>query len=241
MGEKPVGDNISMLSGQWSFDGIEDEFDAHAVKSIPFYQESHAMTVRLAEYFITSGSIVLDIGCSTGTLLKSLYQGHDGAQLNLKLLGVDPVASMVQKAEGNLKSIGVAEFEINLGSFLDFKYEGIDLITSLYTFQFLHPSIRHQAIKQAYDALKIGGALICFEKVKADQAIFNEMFLEQYSDFKSRSGYSEEEKAQKTRSLRGVMRPFTENQNIQMLTSGGFSDVSRVFKWLCFEGYLAIK
>ncbi len=241
MAEGPVGDNISMLSGQWSFDGIEKEFDVHAMKSIPFYQESHAMTVRLAEYFITSGSSVLDIGCSTGTLLKTLYQGVDGKLLNLKLFGVDPVASMAHQTEENLRSAGIVNFEIHHGSFLDFYYEDIDLITSLYTFQFLHPSIRHKAIKQAYDALKIGGALICFEKVKADQAIFNELFLEQYSDFKSRNGYTEEEKAQKTRSLRGVMRPFTEAQNIQMLKLGGFSEVSRVFKWLCFEGYLAIK
>ena len=45
----------------------------------------------------------------------------------------------------------------------------------------------------------------------------------------------------KSRSLKGVMEPFSTNGNLDMLARAGFVDVLPIFKWVCFEGYLCIK
>ena len=46
---------------------------------------------------------------------------------------------------------------------------------------------------------------------------------------------------QKTRSLKGVLEPFSTAGNVDMLKRAGFSDVVTVFKHICFEGFLCIK
>jgi tRNA (cmo5U34)-methyltransferase len=45
----------------------------------------------------------------------------------------------------------------------------------------------------------------------------------------------------KTRSLKGVLEPFSTQGNIQLLKRSGFKDIMTVFKYGCFEGFLAIK
>ena len=81
-----VGDNLSMLSGNWSFEGIENQFDEHAKKSIPFYVESHVITKNLTEYFLSDEPTILDIGCSTGTLLSGFHKLHGAKKDKLSLM-----------------------------------------------------------------------------------------------------------------------------------------------------------
>jgi tRNA (cmo5U34)-methyltransferase len=54
-------------------------------------------------------------------------------------------------------------------------------------------------------------------------------------------GYSPDEIVSKTRSLKGVLEPFSSKGNYDMLERAGFQDVNTVLKYLCFEGVLAIK
>ena len=54
-------------------------------------------------------------------------------------------------------------------------------------------------------------------------------------------GYTHEEILNKTRSLKGILEPFSSNANIQMLERAGFKDTCTIMKKLCFEGFLAIK
>ena len=236
-----VGDGLSMVPGKWEFDGIESTFDQHVIRSVPMYEESHYMVIRLAEYFIGNASKILDVGCSTGTLLGAIADLYSKIHSDLHFIGVDPAPGMVEATKVGLSSRKDITFEILQGSFMDFEYADLDLVTALYTLQFMHPAVRYDAIKKINASLKKGGALILFEKIKADSPLFNEIFSEQYGDFKSRNGFSEEEKVNKAKSLRGVMRPFTESENLRMLEQGGFRDVCRISRWFCFEGYLAVK
>lgn len=50
-----------------------------------------------------------------------------------------------------------------------------------------------------------------------------------------------EEIAAKEKSLRGVMEPFSEKGNLQLLNAAGFEDIETVFRSLPFSGFLAIK
>ena len=45
----------------------------------------------------------------------------------------------------------------------------------------------------------------------------------------------------KSRSLKGVMEPFSTQGNLDMLKRAGFQDVMTIQKYVCFEGFLAIK
>ena len=45
----------------------------------------------------------------------------------------------------------------------------------------------------------------------------------------------------KTRSLKGILEPFTTKENLNFLKRAGFKDYVSIQKYLCFEGFLAIK
>ena len=124
---------------------------------------------------------------------------------------------------------------------LGFDYERASLFTSLYTVQFVHPQVRQALIDRVYERLHWGGALILFEKVRAPDARFQDYMTQLYADFKLKNGYDEREIVGKTRSLKGVLEPFSTNGNLEMLQRAGFRDVTTVQKWVCFEGFLAIK
>ncbi len=54
-------------------------------------------------------------------------------------------------------------------------------------------------------------------------------------------GYDANEIIQKSKSLKGVLEPFSSKANFEMLKRAGFKDTMSIFKFVCFEGFLAIK
>ena len=116
-----------------------------------------------------------------------------------------------------------------------------DLIVSYYTTQFIRPSERQIFFKKIFSALKWGGAFILFEKVRARDARFQDMTTGLYNEFKLDNGYSPTEIFNKTRSLKGVLEPFSTKGNVDLLKRAGFKDIITIFKDACFEGFLAIK
>ena len=127
------------------------------------------------------------------------------------------------------------------GDFLKLKLKKSDLITSFYTIQFINPKHRQQVINKIFKALNWGGAFIMFEKIRASDARFQDIFSTTYNDFKLKKNFSPSEIIYKTKSLKGVLEPFSDYGNMSLIKRAGFKDVIPVFQWLCFKGYLCIK
>ena len=80
-----------------------------------------------------------------------------------------------------------------------------------------------------------------FEKVRACDARFQDIMQTLYTDYKIEQGYSSEEIIAKTKSLKGILEPFSTQGNLDLLKRAGFVDIMTVFKHICFEGFIAIK
>ncbi|CAA6804920.1 MAG: methyltransferase domain protein [uncultured Sulfurovum sp.] len=119
--------------------------------------------------------------------------------------------------------------------------EKSDLIVSYYTVQFIHPKLRQGLINKIYETLNWGGAFIFYEKVRANDARFQDIMTNLYTEYKLDQGYSAEEIIAKTKSLKGVLEPFSTEGNIDMLRRAGFVDIISVQKYMNFEGFLVIK
>jgi tRNA (cmo5U34)-methyltransferase len=120
-------------------------------------------------------------------------------------------------------------------------YQKSDLIIAYYTVQFVPPYRRQELITSLYNALNWGGALILFEKVRGPDARFQDIATALYTDYKLANGYTPDEIIGKSRSLKGILEPFSTQGNLDLLTRAGFVDVMSVMKYICFEGFLAIK
>jgi tRNA (cmo5U34)-methyltransferase len=234
-----VGHNIKADNAGWSFGGeVPNTFVEHIRQSVPLYEEGHELVCQISDYFVSDTSTVYEMGVSTGELLKKLAL-HHGAKPNARFIGMDVEAAMTEKARAHtadVPSISILDEDARV-----FPFEKADLIVSYYTMQFVPPRDRQALFDKIYAALNWGGAFVMFEKVRAPDARFQDMMVTLYNDFKLAQGFSTEEIVQKTRSLKGVMEPFSTEGNRDLLKRAGFVDQMSVAKYICFEGFLAIK
>ena len=116
-----------------------------------------------------------------------------------------------------------------------------DLIISYYTFQFISPSLRQNMLTKIFKSLNWGGAFIMFEKIRASDARFQDIYSLIYNDFKLKNGFSPNEIISKSRSLKGILEPFSDFGNTGLIKRAGFVDYINIFQWMNFKGYLCIK
>jgi tRNA (cmo5U34)-methyltransferase len=234
-----VGHDITAEKANWSFGGdVPDTFVSHIRQSVPLYEEGHELTCLISDFFVSNSSTVYEIGVSTGELLKKLALNAKGKP-NARFIGMDVESAMTAKARAHCKdlpSVTILDEDARI-----FDFEAADLIVSYYTMQFIPPRDRQKLFDKIYASLNWGGAFIMFEKVRAPDARFQDMATTLYNDFKLRQGFTCEEIVMKTRSLKGILEPFSTEANIGLLKRAGFVDVTTISKYICFEGFLAIK
>ena len=237
--DRDAGEGITVGNASWSFGGKTAEvFAEHVRRSVPMYEVGHNLVCQLSDFFVHPDSLVYELGCSLGELLQRLverHQHHSGS----RWVGIDIEPDMVQRAREAVR--GKAHVSIEVADVVLFDLEKTDLVVAYYCLQFVPPRHRQEVINKIYQALNWGGAFIWFEKVRGPDARFQDILSALYVDYKLEQKYTPEEIVGKSRSLKGVLEPFSTQGNIDLLRRAGFSDVMTVFKYVCFEGFLAIK
>lgn len=235
---KQVGNQIVADNANWSFGGeVAVSFDAHVEKSVPLYHEGHQLAARIADFFLSNGSLCYDLGCSTGQLLSTLAARN--IRKDVRFIGIDDQPGMVTRARERCKEFPAVTVERT--DLVQMDLDRADLIVAYYTVQFIRPKWRQELINRIYNGLHWGGAFIMFEKVRAPDARFQDMMSTIYHDFKLEQGFTPDEVMAKAGSLKGVLEPFSVQGNLGMLQRAGFVDIMSVFKYVCWEGFLAIK
>ena len=235
--EGHAGDNIKTQNARWNFGGsVPENFESHAQRSIPLYERGHDLIAKVSDFFLKENSTCYDFGCSTGTLIQKLHERHSGKKI--QFIGIDQEEKMIAKAKKSSKESSVSFINDDL---LNVELDKSDLIICYYTIQFTSPQNRQLIFNRIYESLNWGGALLLFEKVRAPDARFQDLTTSLYTDFKIDNGYSADEIINKTQSLKGILEPFSTNANMDMMKRAGFEDIMSIMKYVCFEGFLAIK
>ena len=230
-----IDKNIKSLKSNWKFDrNVAKNFDSHVSKSVPFYNISHDLCVSLSEFFLKDNGRCYDIGCSNGNLLNKIRKKNSEKKIDLK--GIDNSGPMISLAKKKYKNITFRNKHLEKFVFLK-----SDLILSLYTIQFLKPKFRQDLFNKIYKSLNWGGAFVFFEKIRGDDARFQDILTFLYFDFKSQNGLDSSEILNKEISLRSVLEPYTIQANIDYLKRAGFKDIMPISQYLNFKGFLAIK
>lgn len=223
----------------WKFDkNVVPIFDEHVRKSVPMYDEIHYLITDIAGWFLQDNTNVYDIGTSTGEVILNLINTYKTKEINY--IGIDSSEDMCRKANerfNNYKNVKILNQDVTI----NFKFENASLITSVLTVQFIPETKRQNLINKIYEGLNKGGAFILIEKVIGSNARFNEIWIELYHQLKIRNGLSEKHVFEKARAIRGVLKPYTVKENIEMLEIAGFKDIDMFFKWNNFAGFIAIK
>lgn len=194
----------------------------HINKSIPNYDVLINTIKSISEYFFVENTNVYDLGCSTGTLLKSL-------NTNCNKIGYD-IASLLPKEEGF--------YPVNLNE--SFEINNACLVYSIFTMQFLNPNKRLNYLQQIYNGLNSGAALIICEKIYQENGKIQEIMAFSHYDYKLQH-FTSEEIIKKERDLRFIMKPYSDNMLYSTLESVGFKNISSFWQSFNFKGLIALK
>ena len=234
-----TGDSIFKNNSDWSFGGnVFKNFEKHIDKSVPLYRKTHELYLNFSDFFLQSNSTILDIGCSTGNFLNSVYKRHYLNEKKIKFIGVDNTKEMINFCKKKYKK---KKINFLLKDIDKFKIANCCIISSFYTIQFISPKKRQLVINKIFKGLNWGGAFFMVEKVRGPDARFQDMLNQVYIEYKLSQGFTESQIIGKSKSLKGILEPFSSKGNLELLKRAGFKDVITVFKYGCFEGFLAIK
>ncbi len=223
----------------FSFAAHADAFDDHIRQSIPGLDVLRSMVVDLSRHFVQPGTTVLDIGCSTGSVLGAVRDANQASQPTANYVGIDVERQFARhwrdRAAGNLR------FEVADGRTFS-GMQNMSLAVSLFTLQFIPESDRLALLRRMHDGLIEGGALIIAEKVLAGTARAQNLFIGPYYDFKRRS-FSAQEILDKEQGLRGPMHVWYEGELIEALREAGFNveEIDRFWQSYFFVGMVAVK
>lgn len=215
-----------MTSGkEFSFDTIKD-FDDHIAKSIANYDLLAEAIRNIADYFLVENTALLDLGCSTGELLKSIK--HNGRKV-----GIDKSSNLLPQSTND------AEF-FNLDITTMKEFPESSLIMSIFTLQFIDKDKRQKVLHNVYDSLIQGGAFIWAEKVLCPTGKMQEIMNFSHYDYKLQS-FSAQEILSKEKDLRKIMRCNTVKENMELASKAGFEQKQLFWKFYNFECWLFIK
>ncbi len=219
---------------------VANAFDDMVERSVPFYNEMQRMIIELASEHVLPDTNIVDLGCSTGTTMIGL---DPFINESIKFIGVDDSAEMLKKCEIKLKQKHFKrQYELVLADLhAEVRIDNASVVILCLTLQFVRPLYREKLIKKIFDGLVNGGVLIIFEKILAEDSLFNRNFIKYYYDYKRRNNYSEMEISQKREALENVLIPYKLSENLKMLREAGFSHTETFFKWYNFSGFISIK
>ena len=215
-------------------------FDDMVNRSVPFYEEIQRMIGELAADHCVEGSIIYDLGCSTGTTLLYIDQT---VPHHIQFIGIDDSPDMLNKCRQKMLDLNLKRnFDLSVADLNDkVPIKNACVVILCLTLQFVRPMNREKLLKQIFDGLNPGGALILVEKILAEDTNFNRDFIKYYYDMKRRHNYSELEISQKREALENVLIPYKSSENIALLRDTGFQPCEVFFKWYNFTGIIAKK
>jgi tRNA (cmo5U34)-methyltransferase len=221
-------------------DEVAAVFDDMVSRSVPFYNEVQRIIVEVAERYLTEAGVMYDVGCSTASTICSLAET---APPSTTFVGIDPSDAMLRKAQEKVNALNSdAKITFIASSIQDVDLaEDVDVITMLYTLQFVRPLDRLEVLTRLYESLRPGGCLLIAEKVLADNMFARRLYIDLYHRHKQASGYSPTEISRKREALENVLIPFTNKENLELLSQAGFTEVEQAFRWYNWAAYIAVK
>ena len=222
---------------KFTFATRDEGFDNHINASIRHYGDLWNDVLSMSQYFVEDYTTVVDIGCSTGKLLKAMIAQNTFA----------PYASYVGV---EVEPDFYPGFDEDMGQYLNlhyersdirpFKFKNCSLVTSIFTLQFMPQRDRQDVINSIYDGLHRGGAFIFAEKTVAKSPRIHEIRTFTYYDFK-RGSFTTDDIMDKERTLRHMMKPNTREELISMCNRAGFDQIDSFWQNHAFTGFIAIK
>lgn len=200
-----------------------DNFDDHIFRSIPTLAQLDALLNRVMFDFAQAGTAVVDVGCSTGRLLRKIDKRAD-----VTYFGIDR----------DLQPEPCEGVTFVQSDFLAVELHEVSVVSAIFTAQFFPFGLRNTFFQSCFDGLVAGGVLLVAEKLHSNDRRLDSSLSAQLMTFK-RETFTDREIVDKAVSLAPVMHQQTEAGLMDELRM--FSSVDPIWRWGNFGCYAAVK
>lgn len=177
-----------------------DDFDRHIALSIPNYEGLvDVFTALCMEYMPPQGTL-LDIGCSTGKFLAGLPKVKDSYYAGCDIALVNGIVETAENGNFDFITMSANDAIENLLS-----GDGhIDVLTSMFTLQFMGTKERRATLDQIKRVVDKGGVALIAEKIFCKSSKINNVLAREHLRQK-RKNFSDTEILDKDYQLFGSM------------------------------------
>lgn len=204
---------------KFDFNGIDD-FDQHIEMSIPNYDLLLSQVIETIDSLDSRGGRILDLGCSTGNLLKSLSNSSEK-------VGMD-MSRLIPEKHPNITFINT-----DITKFPFDKEREFSSIVSLFFLQFLTRLERKKLLTIIADLLVVGGRFYCAEKIHYDDPLLDNVTKEIHLQGK-REHFSDKDILDKSDQLMRSMWLSTDSELTEELKSVGVvTEIWRSYTFCC--------
>jgi tRNA (cmo5U34)-methyltransferase len=211
----------------WTFTDFGPKFDVHVAAHLPGYMDVQRLVALVAQHFIPPGGVLADYGASTGRTAEVLRSALDGRQFTAYLYDSDQ--SMLDEAARRVPdSIGCVR---TFPSTDPLVHPPADLSLCLWLLQFIPPQNQRDVLRQIRAGSADSGVLLVATKTRHLDSRWEDVAVAALDDYKAEQGVDAEERAAKSRSLRGTMYPLTTATLINDLSVTGWTSPTLLWRW----------
>jgi len=222
---------------KFTFATSEEGFDNHIESSVRGYTNLWNDVLSLSKYFVEDFTEVVDLGCSTGKLLKAMIKQNEKHIPQARYTGIEIEEDFFKDYDKDMDEYG--QLNYFKGDVREYDFSNCSLVTSIFTLQFMKPKDRQETIERIYKGLNTGGAFIFSEKTYSCNPKVQDMMTFMFYDYK-RKNFTDKEILDKEVQLRHMMKPNTKTELYKMCTDAGF-EVHTFWQNFNFIGIIALK
>jgi tRNA (cmo5U34)-methyltransferase len=222
---------------KFTFATEKEGFDNHIDKSVRGYSHLWGDILTLSKYFVEDFTQVVDIGCSTGKLLKGMIEQNESHIPHAQYTGIEIEEDFY--GDYTFDEDKYQHLNYYKGDVRDFNFQNCSLVTSIFTLQFMSPKDRQEIINKVYAGLNTGGAFIFSEKTFSCNPRIQDMMTFTFYDYK-RKNFTDKEILDKEVQLRHMMKLNSKTEIYNMFNKAGF-EVHNFWQNFNFMGAIALK
>lgn len=235
-------------------DEVAAHFDEMAQRSIPAYNETHAMQAAIVDRHRRNVRhkepyTVIDYGASVGRAFLQLCNRFQTLPAmppnNLRAYAIDHSIEMLRRIEQSMPWVECVELDLcNTNALRRLSLPKADVIYMNYILQFIPISFKKTVMRHAFMSLRSGGILFISHKESNGvrrNGVVADAIDEAYIEFRQANGYSQDEIDAKTKALESIMSCSTRQGITEMLYGAGFGTLYDLTRWGPFASMCAFK
>ena len=222
---------------KFTFATSKEGFDNHIDTSVRGYSQLWGDILSLSKYFVEDYTQVVDMGCSSGKLLKGMIEQNQKHIPHAQYTGIEIEEDFY--GDYTFDENKYSQLSYYKGDVRDYSFNNCSLVTSIFSLQFMPPKDRLDVVKKVYNGLNKGGAFIFSEKTFSCDPKIQDMMTFTFYDYK-RKNFTDKEILDKEVQLRHMMKLNTKTEIYDMFNKAGF-EVHNFWQNFNFMGAIALK